>query len=198
MSGVKRTYGSKATRDVPGFPPSSPSSELASSPGPASARKRSHLDDSITNNMPPAKKGFLSRSSSSSGPFPSRSGHTQRRTKKAPAKESGTQKQLTQLHFALETSVLQTCPLCSLTYTRGAPDDETLHRAHCARVQKGMEWGKEEEREWKSGKVSIEEVANGIRLKNGTKGRVMCFRADVGGKVGAKVPIHLPFLSLND
>lgn len=50
-----------------------------------------------------------------------------------------------------------------------------------------MEWGKEEEREWKSGKVGVEEVEGGIKLRNGTKGRIVCFRADVGGKIGAKV-----------
>lgn len=50
-----------------------------------------------------------------------------------------------------------------------------------------MEWGKEEERECKSGKVNVEEVESDVRLKNGTKGRIICFRVDVGGKIGAKV-----------
>ena len=97
------------------------------------------------------------------------------------------QKQLTQLHFALDTTVLRTCAICSLTYTRAAPDDESLHRAHCARVQKGMEWGKEEEREAKNGKVHVEEVSSDVRLSNGGKGRIICFRADVSGKIGSKV-----------
>ena len=113
------------------------------------------------------------------------------KAKKSSAKELNNsklkQKQLTQLHFALDTSVLRTCSICSLTYTRGAPDDESLHRAHCARVQKGMEWGKEEEREAKNGKVHVEEVASDVKLKNGAKGRIICFRADVGGKIGSKV-----------
>ena len=50
-----------------------------------------------------------------------------------------------------------------------------------------MEWGKEEERECKSGKISVEEIESGIKLKNGRKGRIICFRADVGGKIGSKV-----------
>ncbi|KAI0818527.1 hypothetical protein BC629DRAFT_1256681, partial [Irpex lacteus] len=106
------------------------------------------------------------------------------------------QKQLTQLHFSLDTTVLRSCSLCSLTYTRGAPDDEALHRAHCARVQRGMEWGKEEEREWKSGKVGVEEVEGGIKLRNGTKGRIVCFRADVGGKIGAKLTTLLESVNI--
>ena len=65
-------------------------------------------------------------------------------------------------------------------------DHEGLHRAHCARVQKGMEWGKEEEREAKNRKVVVEEVRGDIKLKNGGKGRIISFRADAGGKVGNK------------
>ncbi|OSX65115.1 hypothetical protein POSPLADRAFT_1083951, partial [Postia placenta MAD-698-R-SB12] len=104
------------------------------------------------------------------------------------------QQKLTQLHFALDTSVLRTCPLCELSYTRGAPDDESLHRKHCARVQRGLEWGKEEERELlKSG---IEEIATGVKLKNSAKGRVICFRPDVGGKIGAKLATLLETISL--
>lgn len=50
-----------------------------------------------------------------------------------------------------------------------------------------MEWGKEEEREWRSGKASVEEIQGNIKLINGSKGRIICFRAEVGGKIGAKV-----------
>ncbi|KIM65138.1 hypothetical protein SCLCIDRAFT_64519, partial [Scleroderma citrinum Foug A] len=94
------------------------------------------------------------------------------------------QKALTQLHFILESSVLRTCAICGLSYTKGAPDDEALHRSHCGRVQRGMEWGKEEERE--SLRAGVAEVATNVRLKNGTCGRIICFPAKVGGKIGSK------------
>jgi N-acetyltransferase len=94
-------------------------------------------------------------------------------------------KTLTQLHFCIDQTILRTCSRCSLTYTKGAPDDEALHRAHCARVQKGMEWGREEEKEMS--KFDVMEIHRGAKLKDGRKGRIICFRADVGGKIGSKV-----------
>lgn len=95
------------------------------------------------------------------------------------------QKTLTQLHFALDSSVLRTCSHCGLSYTKGAPDDEALHRTHCSRVQRGMEWGKEEQRE--ALKVSVDEVAASVKLRDGPKGRIICFPATVAGKIGTKV-----------
>ncbi|KIY43613.1 hypothetical protein FISHEDRAFT_16240, partial [Fistulina hepatica ATCC 64428] len=72
-------------------------------------------------------------------------------------------KPLAQLHFVTDRSIFRTCSKCNLSYTVGAPDDETLHRAHCLRVRKGMEWGREEERDFtKAGAV---EVASGLVLK---------------------------------
>jgi N-acetyltransferase len=52
-----------------------------------------------------------------------------------------------------------------------------------------MEWGREEERE--SGKKGVVEVVGGVRLKDGRKGRIVCFRADVGGRIGSKVCLPL-------
>jgi N-acetyltransferase len=75
--------------------------------------------------------------------------------------------------------------LCQFSYTKGAPQDESLHRAHCARVQRGMEWGREEERE--KIKWGVVEVASGVPLKDGSKGRIISFRADVGGRIKSKV-----------
>lgn len=72
-----------------------------------------------------------------------------------------------------------------MSYTRGAPDDEALHRAHCARVRRGLEWGREEQREAEG--AGVEELASNVRLRNGGRGRIVCFRPDVGGKIGAKV-----------
>lgn len=102
-----------------------------------------------------------------------------------PAGPRKTQQILTQLHFALDASVLKTCSLCALSYTRGAPDDEALHRSHCGRVQRGMEWGREEERD--ALKASVDEVATNVKLRDGAKGRIICFPATVGGKIGTKV-----------
>ena len=50
-----------------------------------------------------------------------------------------------------------------------------------------MEWGKEEEREReKAGVVEVENVA--WKTSRGkTRGRIICFKADVGGKIGSKV-----------
>ncbi|KAF8136161.1 hypothetical protein EV363DRAFT_1395304 [Boletus edulis] len=104
------------------------------------------------------------------------------------------QRTLTQLHFALDSSVLKTCSLCSLSYTKGAPDDETLHRSHCGRVQRGMEWGKDEERE--ALKASVHEVAASLKLRDGTKGRIVCFPATVGGKIGTKLAHLLDTINL--
>lgn len=95
---------------------------------------------------------------------------------------------LIQLHFCTDRPILRTCPLCSLSYTKGAPDDEVLHTAHCARVQKGMEWGREEERECT--KAGVKEVATGLKLKSGIRGRIISFRTDVGGRIGSKVSLH--------
>lgn len=76
-----------------------------------------------------------------------------------------------------------------MSYTRGAPEDESLHRAHCARVLRGMEWGREEER---IGYSEMEEVESNIKLKNGKgNGRIIAIRADVGGKMGSKVRSHI-------
>lgn len=75
-----------------------------------------------------------------------------------------------------------------MSYTKGAPDDEALHKAHCARVQKGMEWGKEEERE--SAKVELTVIASDIQLKGGKKGRIIRVKADAPGKIGNKVRVY--------
>lgn len=103
------------------------------------------------------------------------------------AKRNGKQKQqkLIQLHFCVDRPILRTCPSCSLSYTKGVPEDEALHSAHCVRVQKGMEWGREEEKE--KFKACIEEVVTGAKLKSGLRGRIICFRADVSGRIGSKV-----------
>ncbi|KAJ8592829.1 hypothetical protein M405DRAFT_812151 [Rhizopogon salebrosus TDB-379] len=116
--------------------------------------------------------------------------------KTLPSRKSEKPKQriLRQLHFSLDTSVLRTCSTCGLSYTRGAPDDESLHRAHCSRVQRGMEWGREEERE--AEKAGVEEVQSGVKLKDGKKGRVICFKTNINGRIGSKLAILLETINL--
>jgi N-acetyltransferase len=157
---VKRTYKSRQSRN--------PTSSSVPAPSINQARKRSleeHSPLSLTTNLPPFK-----RAKTTSNPSPD--GGKKPRT-------------LTQLHFCIDQTILRTCSQCGLTYTKGAPDDDVLHRAHCARVQKGMEWGREEEKE--TLKYGVMEVHRGVKLKDGRKGRIICFRADVGGKIGSKV-----------
>jgi len=83
---------------------------------------------------------------------------------------------------------LRTCPICDLSYTKGTQDDEALHKSHCARVQRGLEWGADEIRE--SAKHGVVEIESGIRLKDGSLGRILAVNANVSGKIGSKV---LPF-----
>lgn len=162
---IKRTYSSRQNRNPY---PSSPVSALSSSP--ASPKRKRALNEYTANasnaTHPPSKRIKLSEIAKGKKPV----------TK---------QKSLTQLHFCIDQPVLRTCVACGLSYTKGAPDDEALHRAHCSRVQRGMEWGREEDKE--SIKSGVIEVGVGIKLKDGRKGRIICFRADVGGKIGSKV-----------
>jgi hypothetical protein len=101
---------------------------------------------------------------------------------------SGTGKQLTQLHLTLGKTSLRTCLLCTLSYTRGAPDDEDLHKKHCARISRGAEWGKEEAR-CEGREVTVVEEGVIVRARDGKeeRGRIVKFSANVGGKLGAKV-----------
>ncbi|KAF9041298.1 hypothetical protein BJ165DRAFT_1323145, partial [Panaeolus papilionaceus] len=103
------------------------------------------------------------------------------------------QKTLTQLHFNTDQTILRTCSLCGLSYTKGAPDDEALHRSHCNRVRQGMEWGKDEDKG-----SSITEVETGIKLKSGKKrGRIVSFPADATGKLGTKISTLLNTINLS-
>ncbi|GAB1522984.1 hypothetical protein RhiTH_006113 [Rhizoctonia solani] len=101
---------------------------------------------------------------------------------------------LAQLHF-LSKDTLVTCKLCNLSYTRGAPEDESLHRSHCLRVIKGMEWSREErtlEKPLGSGTSHVEIVEERCALPNGDVGRIVRIRCDVTkGKLGQKVTMLL-------
>ncbi|KAI0664582.1 hypothetical protein C8Q70DRAFT_938209 [Cubamyces menziesii] len=177
-STLKRTYSTRASTK-PALP-SSPPSELTSPPSSSLKRKRPFTDRPPEANTPTKKP----RRTLISGK--AKSGATDKAKSKQP--------KLTQLHFSLDTPTLRTCPLCDLSYTRGAPDDEALHKAHCARVQRGLEWGREEERE--AARAGVEELESNIKLSNGSRGRIICFRPDVGGKIGAKLAILLETIRL--
>lgn len=164
---VKRTYGSRHNTNT---------SCISSSKEPASnevqvGRKRP-LSSSLYSNIPtPIKRAKCSVKLNSK--------QTKLSTKQ------NQKKILTQLHFAIDRTILWTCPLCDLSYTKGAVEDEHLHRSHCARVQRGMEWGKEEERE--SVKVGVVEIAKQVQIAGGKCGRIISCPAECVGKIGSKV-----------
>ncbi|KAJ6606485.1 hypothetical protein DFH09DRAFT_9970 [Mycena vulgaris] len=178
---LKRTYSSRSRTSLPSLPPSPPSS-LSSSPVAGQKRKRP-LEERLENILTPASKRQAPKFLEKPQPKP-----------KQPVKAKPKAKTFTQLHFCIDQTILRTCPLCALSYTKGAPDDESLHRAHCARVQKGMEWGREEEKE--KLKAGVVEVASGVKLKDGRKGRIICFKADAGGKIGSKLSVLLDTINI--
>jgi N-acetyltransferase len=156
---VKWTYKSRQSKN-----------STSSAQSIAQNRKRSfeeHSPLSLTTNLPLSKRAKMSDKGN-----PSLGGDKKTRNH-------------TQLHFCIDQAIVRTCSECGLTYTKGAPDDEVLHRAHCVRVQKGMEWGREEEKE--TLKYGVTEVHRGIKLKDRRTGRIICLRADIGGKIGSKV-----------
>ncbi|CAE6527997.1 unnamed protein product [Rhizoctonia solani] len=98
---------------------------------------------------------------------------------------------LTQLHFLPSKSILVTCKSCDLSYTRGAQEDEELHRTHCLRVARGMEWSREEhilEQPLGMGTSDVELIEDRCVLPNGMVGRILRIRCDITkGKLGQKV-----------
>ncbi|KAF7322588.1 zf-C2H2-3 domain-containing protein [Mycena chlorophos] len=178
-----RTYASKRS-----FRPSSPDSAVppSSSPVAGEKRKRAPLEEEIANVLTPAAKHPKLA--------PAKSKPRTGTTPKTKSKSTTAKPKYTQLHFNIDQSVLRSCAQCGLSYNKGAPDDEALHKAHCVRVQKGMEWGREEERE--SFKAGVVEVATDVPLKNGARGRIVSFRADLGGKIGSKISTLLDTVNI--
>ncbi|KAG5635920.1 hypothetical protein H0H81_009661 [Sphagnurus paluster] len=174
---VKRTYGSKrgsTFRSKSSLIPSSPVSDESSPKRKRVLQEHSNLTD---DNLQPTPKRARTLSRA-----------------KENKKEIKKQKTLTQLHFCIDQTTLRSCTRCGLSYTKGAPDDESLHRTQCLRIQKGMEWGREEDKEM--AKCNVLQVASGIRLKDKKKGRIICFKADVGGKIGSKLTALLETINL--
>ncbi|KAH7341593.1 hypothetical protein B0J17DRAFT_265959 [Rhizoctonia solani] len=102
---------------------------------------------------------------------------------------------LAQLHFLSSKTTLVTCRSCDLSYTQGAPEDESFHRAHCLRIVRGLEWSREErtlEKPLGSGTSDVEIVEERCLLPSGDVGRIVRIRCDVNkGKLGQKVTILL-------
>ncbi|KAH8117299.1 hypothetical protein DFH11DRAFT_1574264 [Phellopilus nigrolimitatus] len=187
-SGVKRTYGSQGGRPRFATTPYSSDASLSSSPTSETdsmlTKRKRPLTDHLSNvASQPTKKIALKR------PITGEKPKTNARDKK----KAGL---LTQLHFSIDQSVLRTCSLCDLSYTRGAPDDESLHKVHCARVQKGMEWGREEEKERGRASGDVTVVEENVTLKRGEKGRIVAVKASAGGKIRNKVMAYLKTANL--
>ena len=165
---VKRTYGARTNRTLSTYSGSSDTSPPTPEPAKPllSTKRKRPLLDLQPNVVPLAKK--------------------QQRLKLLPKKEP-----LVQLHFITDSPIVRTCALCDLTYTRGAPDDEALHKAHCARVQRGFEWRKEDE--GVKAKGGATEVQADVRLKSGETGRILCLSLSGTGKLRQKASSARPF-----
>jgi hypothetical protein len=165
------------TRAPAAVPPSPTSSQtdLASSP-PCSPRRRPFSGPSSIHDSKRRKTG---------GSLAAKSPSSMSTTNRTPSKPLKKQRTLTQLHLLPDQSVMRECKECGLSYTHAASEDERIHKAHCIRVRKGMEWGREDERSLGSGELA--EVAKNVKLKNGKIGRVISFRGDISGKIGRKV-----------
>jgi N-acetyltransferase len=174
-----RTYSSSRSSRLP-LRSSSPS-DLSSQ---EHSRKRPLSERLSLHNIPqPLKRARTSTTTaSSSTPTPKPKPKHKHKYK---GKEDRPPKSLAQLHFAIDSSILRTCPLCDLTYTKGAPEDETLHKSHCSRIQRGMQWRRDEERSIPD--AQCPEIATGVKLKVGKSGRIISVNADAGGKIGSKV-----------
>ena len=174
---VKKTYH-KRTRTMAPLLSSSP--EWPVPPPPPStraSRKRARSENDDSENIHPTKRQNITVKALST---------VTSNNKQTPPSKKPRRKPLTQLQLALSTQpALRSCDLCGLSYTRGTPEDESLHRSHCARVTKGMEWGRDEEKE--RSRVGVSVVQEDVKLRGGEHGRVISFRADVSGKIGAKV-----------
>ncbi|KAH9180588.1 hypothetical protein EDB89DRAFT_2121108 [Lactarius sanguifluus] len=138
-----------------------------------------------TRKRPLAERLSFHNTPQSSRAVPSASARVSKsKTKHNPkSKEDRPPKNLTQLHFTLDSSILRTCPLCDLTYTKGAPEDETLHNSHCARRA--------------ATEAHVCEIATSVKLKGGKLGRIISVSADVGGKIGTKLATLLQTISLH-
>ncbi|KAH9477964.1 N-acetyltransferase ECO1 [Psilocybe cubensis] len=190
-SKVQRTYGSRNQNLKHRTPHSSSTSALTSSPPstpPPSRSSKRGFAETLSTEEKKTKAPLFSpykktKHVGTSTTLKSKSKPPPKSTKKSD------QKTLTQLHFNIDRSVLRKCPLCDLSYIKGALDDEALHKAHCLRVQQELEWGREEEKDRMRGTENIVvDVKSCIKLRGMKgKGRIICLPADPGGKLGTKL-----------
>lgn len=94
---------------------------------------------------------------------------------------------LTQLFFDVQ-STTKSCHLCGLSYTAGVPDDERLHKRHCSRVNKGLQWTKEEERDGLRASYRIIEEFLHVRGSK-EKARIIAVDCNGVGRIGSKVGV---------
>ncbi|KIJ27443.1 hypothetical protein M422DRAFT_215844 [Sphaerobolus stellatus SS14] len=179
---VKRTYASRP-RQYPSSPHTSSPPATPSAQESPIKRKRPLLESSSVNEPPQKRANIFGLTSKDSKPTAKPKAKASATSKK---KDNGTKK-LTQLHFVVDNAI-RSCPLCSLSYTKGAVDDEMVHKKHCARVQRGLEWGKEEEKE--SEKAGVRVIEDLVRIqgpKGAIHGRTICVPADATGRIGSKI-----------
>ncbi|TFK29810.1 hypothetical protein FA15DRAFT_608577 [Coprinopsis marcescibilis] len=115
--------------------------------------------------------------------------------KKPERNSKSKQRTLVQLHFCVDKSIIRKCAICDLCYTKGAKDDEELHRVHCSRVQRGLEWSREVEKEGYGS--TIHELESMVKMEKGKMGRIICFPANVNGKMGGKLKTLLEMVNLS-
>jgi N-acetyltransferase len=178
----QRVY-SRPRQNIQILSPSSSKTNLSSSPPRAASTKRPLSDYDSALNSPPRKKISLSTITKALRPI------------KLSKKSIAAQATFTQLQLIPDKPLLRECKLCGLSYTRAAVEDERVHRQHCIRVRKGMEWGREEERALGPGQLT--EVVKGVRLKDGKFGRIISLRADVTGKIQLAVLLDTVNLALS-
>ena len=184
---IKHTYGSRSKRPrLPLLPSSSRSSDSPFKNGPddesdgerpqKKLRTSGSAIPSIYSSLIPSSS-MIAKKKENVPANRSKSTSTRKslaKTTSAPA--------LTQLHLAFSSTSMKTCKLCSLSYSCGALEDERLHKAHCQRVTRGMEWGRDEEKA-----RGIQVIEEGVRLEGSPAGRIIEVRADSKGKIGSKV-----------
>ena len=66
---------------------------------------------------------------------------------------------------------------------------KSLHKSHCTRVKKGMEWGRAEEKERGKASLDVTVIEEDVRTKDGQRGRIISVKATIAGKLGNKVSL---------
>ena len=99
---------------------------------------------------------------------------------------------LEQMHLALSTAYISvTCKKCEMSYTRGAVEDEELHKSFCKRSAEGIEWPFLNHPTRRTVKTATFEVMQeGIQIGKGKGaliGSIWMMDGSVGGPLARKV-----------